>query len=300
MSQPCHLRARLLAGAGRLLLVFSLGLGAAVGSAMAEEQTPSAEISAEEPTASLSPALQLDALFAVLRDEGLSYGTDLQADMFPGSGGTQWQNALDGIYAKDRLRAGFEAVLNRELAGDTETVAAVVAFFTSDLGMRAVSLEIDARRAFLDTASEEAARVAADARNADRDPKVALIRRFIEAGDLIEMNVAGSLSGNLAFMTGMSDSGAYGEPLPQEEMIAQAWGQEDQIRDDTSSWLNAYLGLAYHPLTEGELEAYIAFMESPAGQRLNAALFMAFDQVFRQVSYDLGRAAGLATLGQDI
>jgi hypothetical protein len=59
------------------------------------------------------------------------------------------------------------------------------------------------------------------------------------------MNVAGALSGNLAFMTGMNETGIYGVMLPQDEMMAQVWGQEDQIRSDTESWLHAYLGLAY-------------------------------------------------------
>jgi hypothetical protein len=82
--------------------------------------------------------------------------------------------------------------------------------------------------------------------------------------------------------------------------MAQVWGQEGQIRSDTEGWLHAYLGLAYAPLTEAELDAYIAFWETPAGKRLNAVLFAAFDQVFTGVSKELGRATGQAMLGQDI
>ena len=52
------------------------------------------------------------------------------------------------------------------------------------------------------------------------------------------------------------------------------------------------------PLTEAELQSYVAFWESPAGQVLNAALFSAFDTVFRDVSLDLGRAAGRALRGE--
>jgi hypothetical protein len=114
------------------------------------------------------------------------------------------------------------------------------------------------------------------------------------------MNVAGALSANLAFMQGMAQTGAYGTAPPESDLMQDVWAQEGQIRDDTQGWLRAYLGLAYQPLTEAELDAYIAFMESPAGQRLNAALFVGFDQVFRQVSRDLGRSAGLAMLGQNI
>jgi hypothetical protein len=220
--------------------------------------------------------------------------------MFPGGGGPGWDRAISGIYDIPVLRARFNRALREGLAPDPEATAAIIDFFSSDLGTRILTLEIEARRAFLDEAAEDAARVAADKLRAGRDPRARQIERFIEAADLLEMNVAGGLSGNLAFMSGMNETGINGVILPQAEVMEQVWGQEAQIRSDTESWLHAYLGLAYSPLTEAELDAYIAFWESPAGQRLNAVLFNAFDQTFVVVSRDLGRAAGQAMLGQDI
>jgi hypothetical protein len=248
----------------------------------------------------LGEVLQLSALFDVLREEGLAHGKTLETDMFPSGGGEEWQAAVSAIYDTDRLRSGFDAVLHEQLGADSETLKEITAFFGSDLGQRILGLEIEARRAFLDTAAEEAARVAADDAAAARDPKVAQVRRMIEAADLLEQNVAGALSGNLAFMTGMVSTGAYGADMPEDQILSDVWAQEEQVRADTSTWLYAYLGLAYSPLSEDEMEAYVAFWESPAGQRLNAALFTAFDRVFREVSYDLGRAAGRAMQGRDI
>lgn len=280
-----------------VVLAAVMGLSGMTGaSAWAEATPPVAGVEA----ADLGAALQLDALFAVLREEGLAHGQTLETDMFPAGGGGDWQAAVSAIYDVDRLRSGFDAALLEQLGGDAQTLDAIIAFFGSDLGRKIIGLEIDARRAFLDTAAEEAARVAADDAAAARDPKVDQIRRMIEAVDLLEMNVAGSLSGNLAFMTGMASSGAYGSDLPEDQILSDVWGQEEQVRADTSTWLYAYLGLAYSPLSEDEMEAYVDFWESPAGQRLNAALFTAFDRVFRQVSYDLGRAAGRAMQGRDI
>lgn len=264
----------------------------------APPQVEAAPVSAE--VAALIAAMRLDDLFTVLRDEGLSYGDTLEADMFPGGGGPAWPEAVSRIYDIPSLRARFDAVLQAELGDEPEVLAELMAFYGTELGARVVGLEIDARRAFIDDAAEDAARVAADKRRADRDPRHDQLERFIAAGDLLEMNVAGALSGNLAFLTGMNETGVYGQPMPQDQIMADVWGQEAQIRDDTESWLHAYLGLAYQPLTEAEMDSYIAFMESPAGKRLNAALFLAYDQVFRQVSLDLGRAAGLAMLGRDI
>jgi hypothetical protein len=286
-----------LARLGRpLALALALGVGALIP-APAPAQTTETPAAAE--VAALAEALRLDDLFAVLRDEGVEHGRTLEADMFPSGGGPGWADDLSRLYDADRLRAVFLATLEGELRGDP-ALADILAFFTSDLGRRVVGLEIDARRAFIADEVEDAARVAADRRRMERDPRARQIDRFIEAGDLLEMNVAGALSGNLAFLSGMNESGVYGQGLPQDQLMEDVWGQEAQIRDDTRSWLQAYLGLAYETLSEDELDRYIAFWESDAGARLNAALFVAFDRVFRPLSHDLGRAAGLAMLGRDI
>ena len=271
-----------------------------VGAGPALAETPADPPVAELSVATVARAMQFDALFQVLREEGLNHGATLEADMMPGGAGPGWTQALERIYDLPSLRARFDAALDAQLSGDPEALAEIIAFFSSDLGKRVVTQEIEARRAFLDTATEEAARVAADKRAATRDPKQRLLQRMIDAGDLLEMNVAGAMSGNFAFLSGISGTGAYGAPMPEDQILSDVWAQEDQIRADTSSWLYAYLGLAYDPLSEAEMQAYVDFAESPAGRRLNAALFTAFDTVFRQVSYDLGRATGIALQGRDI
>lgn len=258
-------------------------------------QVPVAEISVDR----LAEVMQLQPLFEVLREEGLAHGEALAADMFPSGGGSQWSDSVSRIYDVARLKGEFTDALAASLASDPAAVARITEFFASGLGQRILGLEVDARRAFLDAAAEEAAQVAADDAAAAKDPKVALLRRMIEAADLLEMNVAGSLSGNLAFMTGVASTGAYGD-VPTDQLLSDVWAQEDQVRSDTSTWLYSYLGLAYAPLTESELETYVKFWESPAGQHLNGALFAAFDAVFREVSHDLGRAAGRAMQGSDI
>ena len=49
---------------------------------------------------------------------------------------------------------------------------------------------------------------------------------------------------------------------------------------ETEDWLYPFMSLAYQPLTDAELQAYLAFSETAGGQRLNAAVFAAFDVVF--------------------
>ncbi|NJM83120.1 MAG: DUF2059 domain-containing protein [Tabrizicola sp.] len=220
--------------------------------------------------------------------------------MFPGRGGERWKAAVAAIYDIPRLQGEFEEIMARELSGDAAAIAEMQAFFGSEPGQRILKLEIDARYALLDEATEEAARVAWDKAVGARDPRVKLIRKLAEANELIEMNVAGAMTGNLAFFQGMNESGTLGPAMNEQDIMADVWGQEEQIRRDTEAWLYPFLLLAYTPLSDSEMEAYVAFSETAAGQRLNAALFAGFDVVFRGISHDLGRAAGLALQGSDI
>jgi hypothetical protein len=74
-------------------------------------------------------------------------------------------------------------------------------------------------------------------------------------------------------------------------MLAEVWGQEPELRRDTIEWLYSFQLSAYAGLQDADIEAYSAFSATPAGANLNAALFAAFDEVFNQLSYELGEAA---------
>ena len=252
------------------------------------------------PADSLARVLQTAETFAVMVDEGKAYGASIEQQMFPGQGKARWAAMVTAIYDPVILHAVFEQALAEGLADDPDTVAAALAFFDAPLGQRILSAEITARRALLDDAAEEAAQVEAERLQAARDPKMRQIRDFIKAGDLIEMNVAGALSANLAFLQGMASVGLNGTVMDAETMMTEVWSQEGDIRNETELWLLPYLALAYRDLSEDDLKAYVAFSNSPEGKRLNGALFAAYDVVFRKVSHDLGRAAALLMQGSDI
>ena len=58
--------------------------------------------------------------------------------------------------------------------------------------------------------------------------------------------------------------------------------------------------MAYAPLSDAELQAYIDFSHSKAGQALNSVLFSAFDRLGSQQSRGMGLVAGQLMQGQDI
>lgn len=278
-----------------LAVILACAMPLAAAAQESARQAPAPPVS----VAAMGEVLQLDQLFDVLRAEGLAQAQDLAKTMLPSSAAAGWDRTVDTVYDLRLIRARFNQAFRLRLAADPGKTAEIMDFFASDLGQRLVTAEIKARKAFLDIAQEEAARVAADDPQTARDPNWRLIQRLIDVGDLVETNVAAALTGNLAFTLGLQDSGATGMWLPIEEISPEIWAQESQMRADSAAWLRAYFGLAYANLTEAELEAYVTLMESPAGQHFTAALFAGFDAAFRPVSRDLGRAVGRAMQERD-
>jgi hypothetical protein len=242
----------------------------------------------------------MDEIIDVLRTEGLEYGRTLEEELFPGRGGPDWSQAVGLIYDTATMNQRFARRFEAEMASAPEAVAAAQAFFEGPRGQRILTLEIEARRALLDKAVEEAAQLRAEEMEAKADPRMALLRRFAEVNDLVEANVQGALNSNLAFYRGLAEGSLLGDDLTEEQMLSDVWEQEADVRSETESWLYPYLALAYGPLPDEDLQAYIAFSETAEGQRLNAALFAGFDAVFSAISRDLGRAAGRQMSGQDI
>lgn len=250
--------------------------------------------------AGLGNLLQIDSLIAVMSAEGRANGGDMAADIFAGQGGDAWQGVVDRVYDTAHLRRLFDTGLNRALAGDTATIAAMTEFFGSDLGQRVLRLEVSARRALLEEATVEAASTAWEKLQSSDKPRAAQIERFVRANDLIDSNVVGSLNANFAFYRGLADGGAFDPPMAEQDMLAEVWAQEADVRADTIDWLYPFLALAYQPLTNSELDRYIAFSESPGGGKANVAIFQAFDSMFVAISKELGRSAARLMAGQDI
>lgn len=289
-------------GIGAVVLATSFMSGVSTARmATAQEQgaqSVPAEVMAE--VDALLEAMRIDDTISILREEGIDYGRTLETDMFPGAGGPGWEATIALIYDGARMREAFRMALAREMAADPDAVSEMAAFFGSDLGQRIVTLEIEGRRALLDDATEEAAKVAWEELRSGDAPRLAQLERFVTVNDLVESNVSGALNANLSFYRGMAEGGAFGGEMTEEQMLSDVWAQEPEVRASTTEWVYSYLNLAYGPLSDADLEAYTAFSESDVGQRANAALFAAFDKVFTPISHALGVAVARQLQGQDI
>jgi hypothetical protein len=242
--------------------------------------------------------MAMDEVVAVMREEGLDYGRSLDDDMLDGRGGEGWMAIVGAIYDSGRMSGTAHERFAEDLAGTD--IAPMLAFYESELGHRVIGLELAARRALLDPDVEAASRDRATRMTEENDPRMALITRFVEVNDLVESNVMGALNASYAFYTGMNDGGAMGEEMAEAEILSDVWAQEPEVRTETADWVYGFLALAYEPLSDADLEAYIGFSQTPAGQGLNRAIFTAFDQMFIDISHALGAATARYLVGQEL
>jgi len=250
--------------------------------------------------ADLLKALQIDRVMTVMAAEGMKDGQQLRETLLPTIPATRWKAALSDIYDTEEMGQSFEATFLAELGASSGTTAPMLEFFASDLGTKIVTAELDARQALLDDAAEDRARLTVDEMQAKGDPRLGQLQAFAEANDLIEMNVAGALNASFAFSRGLQSAGGFDAAVTEQDLLSEAWAQESLIRSETEAWLYPYLVTAYAGLTAQELDAYTAFCRSSEGRTLNAALFAGFDDMFRTISYDLGRLTGRQINGRDI
>lgn len=240
--------------------------------------------------------LRLDTLIEIMAEEGRDYGATLAEDLFDQGGGPTWDARVAGLYHAGTMAAEIRPEFTA--AFDGVDTAALEAFFASDLGRRIVRYEIEARRAFLDP-EVEAAAVDSSEKLERADPRrYALIHEFIRVNDLVETNVASSLTFTYAFNLGLVAGGM--EDMSKEDALADAWSQEGQVREDTLQWLEAQLSVSMAPLSDGEVQDYIDLSETEAGGALNAALFQAFEPAFTRIARGLGEGVARAMGGRDI
>lgn len=249
-----------------------------------------------QPVQRLLDALGVSQTVEIMREEGLDYGADLGADMIPGGAPGSYGRAVEDIYDAARMEETVRGVFAEEF-GDTDPQP-LLEFFTSETGERMIELEISARRAMMEEGVEEAARDRFRDMEAEETAQYERTRRFVEVNDLVEANVEGALNANYMFFLGLADGGAI--DMSEDQMIDEVWSGEAETREDTREWVYGYLLLAYSPAGPEALEQYTELSETPEGQAMNTALFTAFDKMYSDISYALGRAVAQAMSSQEL
>lgn len=257
-------------------------------------QTPAAQDAVAEPASpearAIFEALLLPDVIDVMGREGRAHGEDLAATIFGARPVPQdWTQLVEAIYDPAHMESEVLASLSEDLTG--EAAATIRAFLEAEPGRSMTTLELSAREAMMDDEVEQAAKEAAAVAVFENSPRLELLRRYAEANDLVDMNVAGTMNTNFAYLAGLLDGGALTDSMTESDVLADIWTQEPQIRADTEEWVYSFLLKAYEPASDSDIEALIAFSESEPGQVLNRAVFEAFDERFQEISRSLGLAA---------
>lgn len=244
----------------------------------------------------LHDALSTEELMSILSEEGMIQSEELREEMFPGRGGAGWTATVSRIYAPEVLHRTFREAFDAALAD--KDVAALLEFYATTTGARVSQLEVEARRAIMSDAVEEAARSAyADLREKG-SPRLELLEEFADLNGLIDRNVAGALNSNLEFYRGLASGGGF--EMSEDAMLSEVWSREAEIREDTEGWVFGYMTFAYEDLTDADLRAYVDVTATDAGRDMNRALFAGFDAVFQDVSFALGQATSVFSVGDEL
>lgn len=233
-------------------------------------------------------AMEIDAFIEILSTEGIRDGLELEDGMFPGEGGREWQDRVSAIFAPAVMGAEFKAALSRSLQG--RDIQSAIDFFDTGLGRRSIELELSAREALLDPDLEEATRTLYRQLRDRGDVRLDLIGGYSDANDLVNFNVSGTMNAQYAFLAALADEGQGPYADDPSALVNEIWSQEPEIRAESEEWVMSYYTFVFDPLTEDELNALIAFSETPAARHVNSALFAAFDRVFNDVARQLGKA----------
>ena len=246
---------------------------------------------ADVQTSRLLEALQAPRLLVQLAVEADRSGADVNRDFLGGQGGAILSETVTRLNAPDRLLPKIENTLTRELP--EETRALVADFFGSTLGQRIVGLELSARATIFDPSVEQAVR----ARVADKGVPP-IVADMIVQGDLIERNVTDAMQVLRQFYLGRMQGGADDMTLAEIEAFLDE--NIESVRFETQNWLEAFMTLAYSPLSEDELKTYAAFWQTEVGKAYDRALFKAFLLVFEENSFALGQLVGRLEASDEI
>lgn len=239
--------------------------------------------------------LKVAELIDIMRIEGADYAETLNTEMLNGQGGAVWASQVEGIYDPQKMS---EVVRSGLAKLSDDHLREINQFYGSALGTKVIGLEMAGRRAMMQDDLKDIAQEAYQTALTENPKALEAIHTIDRVGDMVERNVTAALTANYRFYLGMVDGGAF--VLTEDEMLAEAWGQEDDVRLDTINWLMGYLLLSYQPLNDAETALLVDFVQTPAGRALNAAIFDGFGTMYADISYALGHAVALNMVGSDL
>ena len=174
----------------------------------------------------------------------------------------------------------------------------LIGFYNSDLGLQVSQLEVSARRAITDPSIEDYVIELVLEAEAQGKRRPQLLRSAIKEMDWVKQNLAGAFEARFAFLEALSQ--VEGLQLDQGQIFTLMQSDQEALSKEIEEWLLGYMHMAYSPLSDDELTAYLAFQTSPEGMDLNAALFDTFNKLTTENAQKLGQFTASALSAQDL
>lgn len=171
---------------------------------------------------------------------------------------------------------------------DAGQMAALEAFYSSPLGLEITAMEVAAQRA------EMALQVKTEGADilrgliAREDPRLEQLTQLIEALAAVETGLAMAESLNHAVLSGMSASGQMPYKLSSGQIDAMVAAQRGLMRGAIQEQLFVSMAYSYQTLSDDDLDAYIAFLQTDAGRAFYGRLLASTEAVIGARAHRFG------------
>lgn len=246
----------------------------------------------------LFDAISLRSLVEIHHSDALRYGMEMADGRISDEKRPAWRSELERIYDHDRMLTILGAHFTGQLSD--RHANAVIDFYQTELGQKAIETHDAAARALADPDLEQASKDALARLVKDGAPRLEQIRAFVDVTDIVEKNVAAELNYSFAYLSTLQSAGGMGERMSEAELLDFLWSDVEAIRLDTAQWAFSFLNLAFSGLTNDELDRLIAFEGTEAGQAMGTAMFAAWDHLYLTFARDLATAEAAFFGGQDL
>ena len=192
--------------------------------------------------------------------------------------------AAESAYDTTRQRSVALRTTAREL--QPQHLPALTAWYESSTGAAMTRLE---ERSAADRRGTEAVVEEGRARLAAMSPeRRALIERFMQASRVVDTTLSMTLNtvaGVRQGLAGVMPPGAGPSEADTRAMLAE---QLPKLKPVFEQMLLAASAVAYADAADGQLEAYVAFLRTPAGEHLSDVMQRVLDAVFLDAATELG------------
>ena len=249
-----------------------------------------------QPSEQLYQLLHLDELVDIVSEEGLADAKATADAYLQGITRGNFGVSISQIYDKKSLSSKVKQMFSKALP--TATANSLIAFYKSELGVQVSQLEVSARRAISDPSIEKYVIDRALEAEVQGKSRPQLLRSAINKMDWVKQNLAGAYEARFAFLAALSEVEAL--RLDQARIFTLMQSDQEALSLEIEEWLLGYMYMAYSPLSDDELAAYMRFQASPEGMALNEVLFDTFSRLNTENAEKLGQFTASALSAQDL